>query len=914
MVSLFQWGKFNDDGVAGKSHAYIEKFTRKMILILHFIALQDKQSVPKFSSFKAPPKPQAPSSRTDHSESRRHDDRKSRHSSRRREEERSRSPRRSDRRERRGSPVRPIRQRSPRLHDRRNSPDSRRSSKLGSEALRGHTHEPRQGKSDGHGSADDPTADLFIVDLKGDRHNLTYGATHRYAVPKYKRWGKGHVLGADQRYRIDRDHLDSDSLVLRIKDSRNSDTSKSIRPLAKRINQPERLLRLKTEDQPHSNDELDQDFISFDSITNERAAGGDSADERHAYRSIHGKAKEEDDIPQHMELVLDENIHESDVSIERRARHAELSRAVNSNPADVSAWLRLIDHQDILILGPDETSRPLTYNEQQSVADVKLSLYEKAIKQSAASPHKDRLLLGRLQEGAHIWDTKKLLAQWNGTLQENSECISLWVNYLNFRQTDFQNFDFEQLMATFYECLELNSSSDSRSTKNHVQCYLFLRMTLFLREAGYLELAVGLWQAVLEFTYFKPESQPQESESFDVLASFRSYWEDESPRIGESESLTWRGWADSRIDQVLSYALREYQHDVEISSLMTSWERAEKEQTLASRLPSRTLDQLKSKHAVNDYEQYIDDAYSVVLFSDLERILKLFRGFDSPDEILDGFLYFCHLPHLTKSRNAQTTRLWSGDNFLENGLLDLLEPGLSQWMEHQTEVGTSVSPLRFPHSNFLHTTSTFFAGANDWFGSFASWHQGHQSPNSSVVDREWAQMVLRCLLERGNSRETFDDELAEYILGLIFAWDPKKAKKYAKTLLKKWTSSLRVCNALALIEWRNNSQDAAVQVWSSTISWSQKLSDDLKIDSGILWNSWAWELLHQGNHARASYILHAIPVQSIDKDVYNQIQSTDSASNPTSTLQVRSVSKTKSPLRIQLIIIHSICVIARRVL
>lgn len=735
--------------------------------------------------------------------------------------------------------------------------------------------------------------DLFIIDLKGDRHNLTYGATHRYAVPKYRRSGRGQVLGADARYRIDRDHLDSDTLVLRIKDSLSSNSSKSARPLSKRIRQPEKLLRVKNKDQIDPSADLDQDFISFDSAILDGLDGasddGDLGNERIAYRSIHGKAKEEDFIPQHMELVDDEINQDDTNSAERKARHAELLRSVKDNPTDVVGWLKLIDHQDLLILGPNEDPRPLTYDEQQSVAAVKLSIYEKAIKQSATSPNKDRLLLGRLQEGAHLWDTKKLLSQWNKTLQDNSECVSLWINYLNFRQTDFQNFDFEQLMMTFSECLELNASA-SNSAKNQVQCYVFLRMTLFLREAGYLELAVGAWQAVLEFTCFKPQPQTQKVENIATLDSFRSYWEDEVPRIGENGSSKWRGWIDNPSNLTPSYALREYKRGLEVSSLMDSWEKAEKERSISSRLPSRTLDQVKFSHGIAEQEQYVDDAYAVVLFSDLDRFLTLFYDFCSPNELLDSFLYFCHLPHLTRPSNIQTTRLWSADKFLKNDLIDHMEPGLSCWLADQNEAGTSSSPLRFPVSNFLHTTGTFFAVPNTWFGSFGSWHQDHYSSESSILDREWALMTLQSLVEHDPTRKAFDDELAEYTLGLMFAWDQKKAKKYAKTLLKKWTSSLRVCNALALMEWRNDAPDAAVQIWSSSILWSQKSSDDLKIDSGILWNSWAWELLQQGDDSRASYVLHSISAQSIDKDAYNSIQSTGVASNSTLTLQVKSVS------------------------
>lgn len=822
------------------------------------------------------------------------DDRKSRHRSRRHSEGRSRSPRRSERRGRQRSSDKRRRSRSPRPTAHRDhgiSKDHVEYSENGDRERRAHENTLANVANERSTRTNDSAGDLFVIDLKGDRHNLVYGTTHRYAVPTYRRSGRGQVLGADPRYRIDREHLDSDSLVLRMKDSLSSNSFKSAKSLSKRVSRPLRLFRVKVEDDsPHAG-EIEQDFVSLEPALPDGIDGAaqseDSGDERHGYRSIHGKAKEEDDIPRHMELDEGDGNENQGSLGERKALHVELTRAVHNDPTDVSAWLKLIHHQELLILGDDDL-RPLTYNEQQSVADVKLSLYEKGIKQCVGSPHKHRLILGRLQECACLWDTKKLLDQWNKALRENPECISLWISYLNFRQTDFQNFDFERLTVTFTECLRLNASVSSNTSRHQIQCYLFLRMTLFLREAGYLELAVGLWQAVLEFVCFKPESLSEKVEEHDVLASFRDYWEGELPRLGEKGSLTWRGSVTGQANNHHVYPLHILRHCIEPSSLMESWEKTESERTQAFRLPSRTLDQLRFVENGDDQEQYVDDPYSVVLFSDLAHMLELFQNFDCVDELVDSFLYFCQLPHVTRPKSPPTTRLWAGDNFIRNESMDHMEPRLTRWT---ADTEQSTSPLHFPSSNFAHTTCTLFADPNDWFDSFFSWRESFQSPESSVLDTEWLQMTLRTLVERGRSREAFDEELAEYTLALILASSPIKAKKYAKTLLKKWTSSLRVCNALALIEWRNNSPSAAAQVWSSSISWSQQLPEDANVEVGILWNSWIWELLRQNDHSRASYVLHAIPLQSIDTSVYANIESPGKPSNPTSTVQVQSVSR-----------------------
>jgi hypothetical protein len=603
-----------------------------------------------------------------------------------------------------------------------------------------------------------------------------------------------------------------------------------------------------------------KDFIEFDSATQFDPDDHDeSGDERHAYRSIHGKAKDENVIPRELEAVPDPKAMEQDIQIDidadRKTRNAELSRAVDSNPTDVAAWLRLIDHQDTLILGSSE-SRLFTYAERQSLAEVKLSLYEKSLKRVGESPHKDRLLLGRLHEGAKSWDAKKLLAEWKGALKKNPAFISLWVKYLDFRQTDFHDFAFEQCMAVFLECLSLNASSAASPHKIQVQCYLFLRLTLFLREAGYVELSVGLWQAVLEFTCFRPSSLSESNDQESALSSFAEFWESEVARIGEVGAAGWRNAASSDIDPTI----HAYETELDSTEVLKSWAKAERERVQDSRMPARSIDEFKG----------MDDPYSVVLFSDLQNILPFFWDVNNLDELIDSFLYFCHLPHLAVPQNALTTRLWSGDNFLRNEFVDNAQNDLSPWISSQADNSqASKSPFCFPVPNFLHTTDTMFAAPDKWFSSLQAWATSTSS-ESSVINPGWVRQTLRTLAEIHPT----DNELAEYALAIDFACDREAAKKFAKRLLKTRSSNLRLYNCFALMQSRTGAQSTADHVWSTALSMSRDFEDYDKIDCGLLWNSWTWEFLQCGDFARASYVLQAILSQKIDLAPFS------TASNP----------------------------------
>lgn len=720
--------------------------------------------------------------------------------------------------------------------------------------------------------------DLFVIDRRGDRHNITYGATHRYAVPNFRRAGDGRVIGISTRYSIDREHRETDTLVLRTREQAFADgaRSKSTRLMSKSFTEPTQLFRLKPDGTSGAGLEYMQDFIQFDSTTQHNPYDdNDSTDERHAYRSIHGKAKDEDLIPGELEALPDSKTLEQDIQVDidanRKARNAELSRAVESHPTDVAAWLRLIDHQDTLISGANDESRSFTYAERQGLAEVKLSLYEKALKKVGESPHRDRLLLGRLYEGAKSWDRETLLAEWKAALKKNPAFISLWVKYLDFRQTDFHDFAFEQCNAIFIDCLGLNASSAAGPYKMQVQCYLFLRLTLFLRESGYIELSVGLWQAVLEFTCFRPSSFAESNNKESALSSFADFWESEVARIGEPGAAGWRNTASFDVDPTT----HAYEIEVESADILTSWANAERERLLDCQMPARSID---------DFKSGMDDAYTVVLFSDLQNILPLFWEMNNLDDLIDSFLYFCHLPHLTVPQNASTTRLWGGDNFVRNEIMDNAQNDLSSWISFQGDnPQASKLPFSFPVSNFLHTTDTMFAAPGEWFSSLQEWARNATS-KSSVINPSWVRQTLRSLAEILPT----DNELAECALAVDFACDRDAAKKFAKRLLKTRSSNLRLYNCFALMQSRVGAQSIADHVWSTALTMSKDFDEYDKIDCGILWNSWMWENLQQGEFVRTSYVLHAMLSQNID------LSSFSAASDPvkfnaTSMLRVQSL-------------------------
>ncbi|PYH35127.1 uncharacterized protein BO87DRAFT_357317 [Aspergillus neoniger CBS 115656] len=824
---------------------------------------QEKKSIPRFASFKPRPAPPSEADRPPGRPSRDTSDRdvKSSHHSRHRsrhsshhDRSRSRERHRSHREHRSSRKEASHRRREP-------TPEYPRAST----STRTVKHPPEE------------ASDLYVIDSKGDRYNLIYGTLHRYSVPQYYRVGRGNVLGLPSSYKIDRESAVEDVLIVTNEKKEGKSKKKTKNLLAELDKGRSRLLRIRPESLVDAAAETSRDYISLSVSRNGKHLDlleVDSDDDKHAYRSIHGKAKPEDDLPSDVEAVSDTDSDKEggrrDPDHEIKERNAELLQIVEKHPDDVSAWLTLIDHQESLLRGPEREFGSLTYAEKMGLADIKLSLYEKALKKVGPSPAKDRLLLGLLEEGAKLWDTKKLSAEWQTILKSNSEYINLWIRYLDFRQTEFLDFTYERCLATFLECLRLNKSSFDKPEKTQIHFYLFLRLTLFIREAGFTEHAAALWQGLLELTFYRPGSLDGSKGPEEVIPAFLEYWESEVSRIGEVGA---KGWKNEGNVLRNANSSEKFQFQLNPKAVFASWAPSERERIVNARLPARSID---------DSEE--DDPYRVIIAPDLEEILSLAWQPTLVGVLIDSFFYFSHLPPVSSVDNWGTTSRWNGDGFVQNEFASNFYATLADWLPGVAAdmEPTVASPILFPHQNYIITLDTLFADPAKWFSALKTWSDA-TSKSQSDVDPVWIRRAVRSLIEA----QPEDDDLAEYGLALELACKSKDARKFAKSLLKKRSSSLRLYNAYALIERRFGNQAAADHVWATSLSMSKSFPDRDRVDSIIVWHTWIWELLDAGNAAQASHLLLSMPQNSIDLKILSDASSHPSFS-PTSLLKIHS--------------------------
>ena len=705
----------------------------------------------------------------------------------------------------------------------------------------------------------DAGCDIFTIDKHGDAANLTYGAPHRYSVPVYRRAGAGNVVGHTSDYKIDRSTSTEKYIV--VSRDQSDLSSKGAKPLlSKAKSNQERELRIKARPSVMSEDPLDSDFVFLGPQRNRRRGGSStsSASDNDNYRSIEGKAKQPDG-PRDMDLEYTGGVSEGNADLQRtgedfRRAGAALSLAVDREPKNGQAWMDLIMHQD-KIFTSERKSRP-TQAERLSTADIKLSMYEKALKQVDDVQFREKLLLGMMEEGSKVWETSKLATKWRSILQTDPSHFRLWVRFLDFQQTTFTTFKYEEYRESSIQCLRIlqgiegdGNSGDKITLNFSIQTYVLLRLTVGMREAGFSEHAFAIWQAVLEFNISRPSlsdlkvSERTSASETIYVKNFEEFWESEVPRIGEAGAHGWDYWAKhgGKATEPSKY----YEsHSMNRDTWIESWTEGETFRTLQARRSARTEDD------VGD-----DDPYKVILASDILPFLENSSSLTHGVHLIYAFLAFCHLP--TPRGISEDIRTNWRDSFIRNELVDHAGDLLSKWKlskskesaispgsparpKHPQSVPITRASFDFPAPEFLTSADTMLSG--NWFCSFDMWKAEYDG-DLGPIETDSIHRVLNFCVERGIG----GDSLAEYLIAFECKAYPEKARKTAKKLLKKQASNLCLYNAFTLCEFRLGKASTATHAIATAINMSKSLGEDAKRDAILLWRTWVWEILDSGD-------------------------------------------------------------------
>ncbi|XP_062351443.1 nuclear exosome regulator NRDE2 isoform X4 [Cinclus cinclus] len=228
----------------------------------------------------------------------------------------------------------------------------------------------------------------------------------------------------------------------------------------------------------------------------------------------------------------------------------EYNKKVRENPRDINAWMEFISFQDELMRGPGPYA---STGEQESrrkslklILEKKLAILERAIE---SNPSNVDLKLARLKLCTEFWEPPALIKEWQKLIFLHPNNPEMWKKYLLFCQSQFTTFSVSKINSLYGKCLTTLAAVQDGSMVSHpllpgteeAMLAIFIQQCHFLRQAGHSEKAVSLFQALIDFTFFKPDSV-KDLPTRGQVEFFEPFWDSGEPRIGEKGARGWKAW------------------------------------------------------------------------------------------------------------------------------------------------------------------------------------------------------------------------------------------------------------------------------------------------------------------------------------------------------------------------------------
>ncbi|KAG8514275.1 Protein NRDE2, partial [Galemys pyrenaicus] len=234
-----------------------------------------------------------------------------------------------------------------------------------------------------------------------------------------------------------------------------------------------------------------------------------------------------------------------------KAKVEEFNRRVRENPRDIQLWMAFVAFQDEVMRSPglyalEEGEQEKRRRSLKLTLEKKLAILERAIESNQSSVD---LKLAKLKLCSEFWEPSTLVKEWQKLIFLHPNNTALWQKYLLFCQSQFSTFSVSKIHSLYGKCLSTLSAVQDGSILSHpalpgteeAMFALFLQQCHFLRQAGHTEKAVSLFQAMVDFTFFKPDSV-KDLPTKGQVEFFEPFWDSGEPRAGEKGARGWRAW------------------------------------------------------------------------------------------------------------------------------------------------------------------------------------------------------------------------------------------------------------------------------------------------------------------------------------------------------------------------------------
>ncbi|URE46950.1 hypothetical protein MUK42_32857 [Musa troglodytarum] len=386
----------------------------------------------------------------------------------------------------------------------------------------------------------------------------------------------------------------------------------------------------------------------------------------------------------------------------RRTR--DFNKMSRDCPHDEKVWLDFAEFQDkIASTQPQKAAR-------MQMLEKKISILEKAVE---LNPNSEELLLCLLKsyQGRDSIDTS--IEKWERILIRHSESCKLWKEFLLVCQGDF---------SRFKEFASLQSGDSSLVQLELGLVDIFVSYCRFEWQAGYQELATGLFQAELEYSLFCP-SLSLSSHSKQRL--FDHFWKSGVARVGEDGALGWSSWLEKDEQNRQNTISEDSAAETEVGG-WSGWFELSSKQNVPSKDPEASveppIDNEKTEQNLESKENL--DTEEIPPGDDIEALLKKL-GIDIDSE-----------PN-SEVKDTETWNKWSKEELLRDS---------EQWMpihDDSGEIGKSVSlhsddNLDDDHNEQL-SRVILFEDVSDYLFSLSS-KEAHLSVSTNKSS--WIEKVL----------------------------------------------------------------------------------------------------------------------------------------------------------------------------
>ncbi|NWI11600.1 NRDE2 protein, partial [Crypturellus soui] len=495
----------------------------------------------------------------------------------------------------------------------------------------------------------------------------------------------------------------------------------------------------------------------------------------------------------------------------------EHNKKVRENPRDIHAWMEFVSFQDELMRGPSpyasKGEQEVRRKSLKLILEKKLAILERAIE---SNPGNVDLKLARLKICTEFWEPPAVIKEWQKLIFLHPNNPELWKKYLLFCQSQFSTFSVSKINSLYGKCLTTLAAVHDGSMVSHpllpgteeAMLAIFLQQCHFLRQAGHSEKAVSLFQALIDFTFFKPDSV-KDLPTRGQVEFFEPFWDSGEPRIGEKGAKGWNAWMhqqekggwiavtkpdddDEEIDEdqeIKNKTLPKWQIwlDIEYSREARQW------------LPWRP-DKTKKQT-----EEDCEDPERQVLFDDLGPSLIQLSSPDLQRQLVYSFLQFLGVPCTSRLFPSSLYIAMDENNIFDSVLSDEKPlTSIDLQLSGFNSIGHMDTMLRRRHHIGHYNEGEEFI--QNVFQVLFLLFSGKEKSNLSAC---WLQYeiskIIQCLQKKRKKKLKVQG---------------KKSKKLAKNLLKAPDNRnhLSLWKLYAYLEWLLGNIDDARKVFDTALS------------------------------------------------------------------------------------------------